>query len=273
MIKLDEDLLNELGLSALPADEKRNLLAHMYETLEKEFGERLASQMSPEQLQDFEQFVRQEDESGALQWLESNLPNYKDVVADEFEKLKTEVRGFVPQILASAQSQAQAQFQQSDLQAPQPQISQQWQQPAQSQPVPTQPEPVMWAQQPVMNTAPEAMPAGYPQPQQGYAPVAQQQWPTPPVAPMPSQGGYPPAAPQMSTPVQQPFVDPRNMQNYGATTTPATPLQPAQPMHPGAPQQQYTQNSGQTTPQQFMQSPAPQVDEGDYQNPEALRAD
>lgn len=271
MIKLDEDLLNELGLSALPADEKRNLLAHMYETLEKEVGERLASQMSPEQLQDFEQFVRQEDESGALQWLESNLPNYKDVVADEFEKLKTEVRGFVPQILASAQSQVQAPVQPSDLQAPQPQISQQWQQPAQSQPVPTQPEPVMWAQQPVVSTAPGAMPAGYPQPQRGYVPAAtQQQWPTPPAAPMPSQVGYPPAAPQMSTPVQQPFVDPRNMQNYGAAT-PGAPLPPAQPMHPGA-QQPHIQNSGQTTPQQFMQSPAPQVDEGDYQNPETLRA-
>ncbi len=269
MIKLDEDLLNELGLGALPASEKRNLLAHMYETLEKEVGERLAGQMSPQQLQDFEQFVRQEDESGALQWLESNLPNYKDVVADEFEKLKTEVRGFVPQILASAQSQAQDQAQLGNSSAIQSQPTQQWQQPA-----PAQPEPVMWAQQPVMSPNAGAVPANYAQPQQGYAPMPTQQWPTPPATPMPNQFGYPPAvAPQGPVPASQPFAaPPQSAQDYGAPVMPATPMQP--PSNVPAPQpQQYSQNDGQLqSPQQFMQPPIPQPDERGYQNPDTTRA-
>jgi len=107
MIKLDDDLLQELGLAALPAEEKKKLLAHIYETLEMRVGMKLAEQMSDAQLTEFEQFIDRNDEAGALKWLETNFPNYKDVVAQEFERLKTEIRQVAPQILASSgQSQA-----------------------------------------------------------------------------------------------------------------------------------------------------------------------
>lgn len=109
MIKLDDDLLRELGLEALPAEEKKKLLAHIYETLEMRVGMKLAEQMSEAQLSEFEQFIDRNDESGALRWLEGNFPNYKDVVAAEFETLKQEVSQTAPQILASSQSQQAAQ--------------------------------------------------------------------------------------------------------------------------------------------------------------------
>lgn len=108
MIKLDDDLLQELGLAALPAEEKKKLLAHIYETLEMRVGMKLAEQMSDAQLTEFEQFIDKNDEAGALKWLEANFPNYKDVVAQEFERLKTEIRQVAPQILAASQGQGQA---------------------------------------------------------------------------------------------------------------------------------------------------------------------
>ncbi len=101
MIKLDDDLLKELGLDSLPTEEKKKLLAHIYETLEMRVGMKLAEQMSDAQLAEFEQFIDRNDEGGALHWLETNFPNYKDVVAEEFEKLKQEVKQLAPQILAS----------------------------------------------------------------------------------------------------------------------------------------------------------------------------
>jgi hypothetical protein len=101
MIKLDDDLLNELGLDTLPAEEKKKLLAHIYETLEMRVGMKLAEQMSDNQLVEFEQFIDRNDEAGALKWLETNFPNYKDVVASEFETLKQEVSQAAPQILDS----------------------------------------------------------------------------------------------------------------------------------------------------------------------------
>jgi hypothetical protein len=107
MIKLDDDLLAQLGLAALPAEEKKKLLAHIYETLEMRVGMKLAEQMSEAQLVEFEQFIDRNDEAGALQWLETNFPNYKDVVAAEFDVLKREISQVAPQILAAATAAAQ----------------------------------------------------------------------------------------------------------------------------------------------------------------------
>lgn len=101
MIKLDDDLLQELGLASLPTEEKKKLLAHIYETLEMRVGMKLAERMSDAQLTEFEQFIDRNDEAGALHWLETNFPDYKDVVASEFDALKKEIAQVSPQILAS----------------------------------------------------------------------------------------------------------------------------------------------------------------------------
>lgn len=122
MIKLDNNLLQELGLGGMPAAEKTRFLKHIYETLEMRVGTRLASGMSDQQLSEFEQFITANDEQGAFGWLESNFPNYKDVVADEFAKLKAEIGGIAPDILAASQQgpAAPAPEQQSQLPPQQP---------------------------------------------------------------------------------------------------------------------------------------------------------
>ena len=102
MFKLDNALLEELGLGTLPAEEKNKMLAHIYETLEMRVGMKLAEQMTNEQLDEFEAFIDRNDEAGALTWLETNFPNYKQVVADELEKLKGEIKVAAPQIVAAS---------------------------------------------------------------------------------------------------------------------------------------------------------------------------
>jgi len=101
MFKLDDDLLKELGLGTLPADEKNKMLGQIYETLELRVGMKLAEQMSNEQLDEFESYIDKQDEAGALKWLETNFPNYKDVVGEELQNLKEEIKLSVPQILAA----------------------------------------------------------------------------------------------------------------------------------------------------------------------------
>ena len=149
MIKLDDNLLQELGLGALSPEEKKKMLAHIYETLEMRVGMELAKQMSDAQLNEFEEFINRNDEAGALQWLETNFPNYKEVVAAEFEKLKLEIKQVAPQIVASSQQAAAMPAQQ--------------QQPmAQPQQMPGQP---MGQQMPPAPAAPGQQPGyGYQQP-------------------------------------------------------------------------------------------------------------
>lgn len=121
MLKIDNSLLVEVGLGSLPAGEKNSFLKHVYETLEMRVGIRLADQMSNQQLDEFERYFEAKDDAGAFKWLETNFPNYKDIVQQEFDKLKAEVAQSAPQILAASQQQAaQAQSQPQPQQPPFP---------------------------------------------------------------------------------------------------------------------------------------------------------
>lgn len=193
-IKIDASLLQELGLATLPDTEKNSLLRHIYETLEMRVGMRLADQMTNEQLDEFEQYFDAKDDAGAFKWLETNFPNYKDIVQDEFDKLKAEIAQSAPMILAAAQ-QAPA--------APAPPAPQQ--QPP--QPVmPQAPAPAQTPPQPI----PSAPPAPAPTPQQPMPPAYQQPAPTPTPAPTqtPPQPPVPPAHQQPDFPTQQPPAGP-----------------------------------------------------------------
>jgi hypothetical protein len=165
MLKIDNNLLQEVGLGALPAAEKNSFLKHIYETLEMRVGIRLADQMSNQQLDEFERYFEAKDDAGAFKWLETNFPNYKDIVQQEFDKLKAEVAQSAPQILAASQQQAaQPQVQSQSQPQPQP-MSQPAPQPMPQQPIQPQPAP----QQPYQ--APQPQP--YQQPQQPQYPPQQ----------------------------------------------------------------------------------------------------
>ena len=144
MIKLDDDLLQELGLGGLPPAEKDKFLRHIYETLEMRVGTRLAERMTDQQLDEFEAFIDRNDDQGAFNWLETNFPNYKEVVAEEFEKLKKEIKAVASDILAASAAQAGAPP--SQAQPSMPPLDSDQQQSPQSYP------PSMPGQQPPMTT-------------------------------------------------------------------------------------------------------------------------
>jgi len=209
--KLDDNLLHELGLGTLPVDEKNRMLAHIYETLEMRVGMRLAEQMSDEQLDEFESYINRNDEAGALKWLESNFPNYKDVVAEELEKLKNEIRAVAPQIVAQSQMAA------TQAQAPTPN-------PNMAPPMP-QGAP---GQVPGYQTVPQPAPQMPVQPQPYQQPQAQPQPYQPSQQPQPGQYQQPP---QYPSPAPMPSPQPQSQPQY-----PQQPYSPPVPPMPSAPQ-------------------------------------
>ena len=102
MLKLDDNFLQELGLGELPAEDKKKMLAHIYETLELRVGMKLAEKMTDAQLDEFEKLAQANDESASLKWLETNAPDYKQVVVEQLENLKSEIKKSAPQILESS---------------------------------------------------------------------------------------------------------------------------------------------------------------------------
>lgn len=105
MLKIDDNLLQSIGLGDLPKAEKNRLLQHIYETLEMRVGMKLAEQMSDEQLDEFEGYINDNNEEGALKWLETNFPDYKKVVEAELVALKDEIAKDASSIIAAIQEE------------------------------------------------------------------------------------------------------------------------------------------------------------------------
>lgn len=92
MIKLDITVLDEVGLGDLPEEEKKKLFETFVETLELNVGTVLSEKMTDQQLEDFMKLVNANQQEEAKNWLEANAPNYKEVVAQELEKLKSDMK-------------------------------------------------------------------------------------------------------------------------------------------------------------------------------------
>lgn len=101
MVRIDDKLLEEVGLDRLPADLRKLMLQHIYNTLETRVGFTLAGQMTDAQLNAFERIIDAGEESKGLTWLQENLPRYKDIVKSEFEELKLDIRNSATDILRS----------------------------------------------------------------------------------------------------------------------------------------------------------------------------
>lgn len=138
MFQLDDNFLNDVGLSSLPDDQKQAFLQHIYEELELRVGTKLSEGMTDTQMAEFEAFVDQNEDAvrewfeknipdyasrqdfqqlsqsapesasevavlseyGSLKWLEINRPDYREVVAGELEALKSEIRSNADTILS-----------------------------------------------------------------------------------------------------------------------------------------------------------------------------
>lgn len=140
MFQLDDQFLQDVGLGAMPDDQKQAFLQHIYSELELRVGTKLSEGLSDEQMGEFESFIDRNAESveawfsahlpnyadqpdyqqlrasapesasaldvlceyGSLKWLELNRPDYKQVVANELEVLKQEITTNANAILGGA---------------------------------------------------------------------------------------------------------------------------------------------------------------------------
>lgn len=100
--QLDDNFLQTLGLEGLPEEQKRAFLDHIQHELELRVGTTLSSELSDEQLEEFEALADENDSDRAKEWLESHCPNYKQVITREIETLKLEVIAHKGQILGVA---------------------------------------------------------------------------------------------------------------------------------------------------------------------------
>lgn len=85
----DEQFLQEMGLSAMPEDEKQKFLDYVQEELEIRIGERISKGLTETQLNEFDLIT---DQTEAAKWLEINRPDYREIVMRTINEMKEEIR-------------------------------------------------------------------------------------------------------------------------------------------------------------------------------------
>ena len=88
-MEFDEKFLQEMGLSAMPEDEKQRFLDYVQEELEVRIGERISKGLTEVQLNEFDLIT---DPAEATKWLEINRPDYREIVARTINEMKEEIR-------------------------------------------------------------------------------------------------------------------------------------------------------------------------------------
>lgn len=87
-MEIDEKFLREVGLSAMPEEQKKAFLEYAQEELEVRVGEEIADGMTEEKMQEFENAKTDEETE---KWLNDNKPNYKEIVDKTIEDFKNEI--------------------------------------------------------------------------------------------------------------------------------------------------------------------------------------
>ncbi|MBQ6313644.1 hypothetical protein IJI29_02190 [Candidatus Saccharibacteria bacterium] len=85
----DEQFLQEMGLSAMPEDQKQAFLDYVQEELEIRIGERISKGLTETQLNEFDMITDQQE---AAKWLEKNRPDYREIVTRTINEMKDEIR-------------------------------------------------------------------------------------------------------------------------------------------------------------------------------------
>ncbi len=88
-MKFDENFLQEMGLSAMPEDQKQKFLDYIQNELEIRIGERISRGLTEVQLAEFDKIT---DQAEAAEWLEINRPDYREIVTRTIEEMKSEIR-------------------------------------------------------------------------------------------------------------------------------------------------------------------------------------
>ena len=88
-MEFDDKFLQEMGLSAMPEDQKQKFLDYVQEELEVRIGERISKGLTQTQLNEFDMIT---DPAEAANWLEKNRPDYREIVNRTIDEMKSEIR-------------------------------------------------------------------------------------------------------------------------------------------------------------------------------------
>ena len=92
LVKIDDQFLADLGLTDLSDEEKTEVAEKIRTALESKVGIKLTHSLSENQLDEFNNIVSGDDPKAALDWMETNMPNYREVVMIELDAIIDQIK-------------------------------------------------------------------------------------------------------------------------------------------------------------------------------------
>ena len=96
-MEFNEEFLQEMGLSAMPEEQKQSFLDYVQDELETRIGRRISHGIPEEKLREFDLIT---DPQEAARWLEENRPDYREIVNREIAEMKEAIRDKREEILS-----------------------------------------------------------------------------------------------------------------------------------------------------------------------------
>lgn len=100
LMDFDDKFFDQVGLSRMKAEDRPAFAKYIRERLEIRIGSRFTRQMTEQQVDELNKILDNPDKQVVSDWLSSNIPNYRNVVADEVARLKAEIRANAAAILS-----------------------------------------------------------------------------------------------------------------------------------------------------------------------------
>ena len=88
---MDERLLEDVGLGALPPAAAHAALVEIYDTLTVRVGQRLLALLAGGEFAELDRLIDAGDEQGVCAWLEDHIPGRERIVREELSLLKKDV--------------------------------------------------------------------------------------------------------------------------------------------------------------------------------------
>lgn len=91
MINIDYNFLDELGLGAVDSQEKDLMIADIKAALQSRLGEAVEQKLDDQKAEELANLSEEKPETVEA-WLQTNLPDYQQIIEQEIQKIKTEIK-------------------------------------------------------------------------------------------------------------------------------------------------------------------------------------
>lgn len=105
MQQVDDQFLSAMGLDGLKGDRKQKALDNILFTLNANVGQRVAEVLNEEQLDEFDRLTVDEEavnQDTLTSWLDQNVPNYKQIIEEEAQKMKDNAAEMQQRVMGTA---------------------------------------------------------------------------------------------------------------------------------------------------------------------------